>query len=168
MDFGIRGFIILLLLTAGVLPAVAQSTASNVYVFPLFVDGTAGATSFRSTLKITNTSGSTPLQCSFVQRNTSATFTGVDGDFYTADVFDAGFSPPALTLITLDKFLPFILHNSFVFETRNIREAGRMLTNEDLKRIRWDPESIDWADYWVNIHTKGIEKWIRPVFTRQK
>ena len=44
----------------------------------------------------------------------------------------------------------------------------RMLTNEDLKRIQWDPESIDWADYWVNIHTKGIEKWIRPVFTRQK
>jgi long-chain acyl-CoA synthetase len=70
--------------------------------------------------------------------------------------------------VTLDKFLPFILHNSFVFETRNIREAARMLTSEDLKRIRWDPESIDWADYWVNIHTKGIEKWIRPVFTRQK
>jgi long-chain acyl-CoA synthetase len=68
--------------------------------------------------------------------------------------------------VTLDKFLPFILHNSFVFETRNIREAARMLTNEDLKRIRWDPESIDWADYWVNIHTKGIEKWIRPMFSR--
>jgi hypothetical protein len=70
--------------------------------------------------------------------------------------------------VTLDKFLPFILHNSFIFETRNIREAARMLTNEDLKRIRWDPESIDWADYWVNIHTKGIERWIRPVFTRQR
>jgi long-chain acyl-CoA synthetase len=70
--------------------------------------------------------------------------------------------------ITLDKFLPFTFHNSFIFETRNIREAARMLTNEDLKRICWDPESIDWADYWVNIHTKGIERWIRPVFTKQK
>src|SRR5439155_25855160 len=67
--------------------------------------------------------------------------------------------------ITLDKFLPFMFHNSFIFETRNIREAAGMLTGEDLKRLRWDPESIDWADYWVNIHTKGIEKWIRPVFT---
>src|SRR5204862_7449989 len=67
--------------------------------------------------------------------------------------------------ITLDKFLPFMFHNSFIFETRNIREAARMLTDEDLKRLRWDPESIDWADYWVNIHTKGIEKWIRPMFT---
>jgi hypothetical protein len=43
-----------------------------------------------------------------------------------------------------------------------------MLTDEDLKRIRWDPESIDWADYWVNIHTKGIEKWIRPMFAGSK
>jgi long-chain acyl-CoA synthetase len=67
--------------------------------------------------------------------------------------------------VTLDKFLPFMFHNSFTFETRNIRKAARMLTNEDLKRINWDPESIDWADYWVNIHTKGIEKWIRPMFT---
>jgi hypothetical protein len=70
--------------------------------------------------------------------------------------------------ITLDKFLPFMFHNSFIFETRNIREAARMLTNEDLKRLKWDPETIDWADYWVNIHTKGIEKWIRPVFTASK
>ncbi len=66
--------------------------------------------------------------------------------------------------VTLDKFLPFMFHNSFIFETRNIREASRMLTNEDLKRLKWDPETIDWADYWVNIHTKGIEKWIRPGF----
>jgi len=70
--------------------------------------------------------------------------------------------------ITLDKFLPFMFHNSFIFETRNIREAGRMLTNEDLKRLKWYPETIDWADYWVNVHTKGIERWIRPVFTAQR
>ncbi|MBI4471669.1 MAG: SDR family oxidoreductase, partial [Acidobacteria bacterium] len=54
--------------------------------------------------------------------------------------------------ITLDKFLPFMFHNSFIFETKNIRQAAGMLTNEDLKRLKWDPETIDWADYWVNIH----------------
>jgi long-chain acyl-CoA synthetase len=70
--------------------------------------------------------------------------------------------------VTLDKFLPFMFHNSFIFETRNIREAARMLTNEDLNRLRWDPASIDWADYWVNIHTKGIETWIRPAFTASR
>ena len=70
--------------------------------------------------------------------------------------------------ITLDKFLPFMFHNSFIFQTKNIQDAARMLTNEDLQRLQWDPETIDWADYWVNIHTKGIEKWIRPVFTTRK
>jgi len=70
--------------------------------------------------------------------------------------------------VTLDKFLPFMFHNSFIFETHNIRETAGKLTNEDLRKIRWDPESIDWADYWVNIHTKGIEKWIRPVFAVQR
>ena len=70
--------------------------------------------------------------------------------------------------VTLDKFLPFMFHNSFIFETRNIHEAARMLTSEDLKRVQWDPKTIDWADYWVNIHTKGIEKWIRPVFAGRR
>lgn len=69
---------------------------------------------------------------------------------------------------TLDKFLPFMIHNSFTFETKNIRDAVNMLTNEDRKRLGWDAEAIDWADYWVNIHTKGIERWIRPMFTTQR
>jgi hypothetical protein len=70
--------------------------------------------------------------------------------------------------VTLDKFLPFMFHNSFIFETRNIRETAAMLTDDDLQRIAWDPESIDWADYWVNIHTKGIEKLIRPMFAASR
>ena len=67
---------------------------------------------------------------------------------------------------TLDQFLPFMIHNSFVFETGNIRQAYDRLTDADRARLLWDPENIDWADYWVNVHTKGIEKWIRPVFVK--
>jgi len=67
---------------------------------------------------------------------------------------------------TLDQFLPFMIHNSFVFETGHIRDAYNRLADEDRDRLRWDPENIDWADYWVNVHTKGIEKWIRPVFVK--
>src|SRR6266516_1610850 len=69
---------------------------------------------------------------------------------------------------TLDMFLPFMVHNSFVFETNYIRQAFNMLADADRERLLWDPENIDWADYWVNIHTKGIEKWIRPVFVKQQ
>src|SRR5205823_7973172 len=103
-----RLLIFLCFIAAGASRLDAQSsTISNVYVFPLFADGTAGGTSYRSTLKITKTSPPNPLQCTLVQRNTSAPFIGVDGYSYSADVFDAGFSPPALTPITLDQFLPW-------------------------------------------------------------
>ncbi len=68
----------------------------------------------------------------------------------------------------VDKFLPFMVHNTFTFETRNIRETFRKLTDKDQQRLTWDPENIDWADYWVNIHTKGIDKWIRPLVARQE
>ncbi len=67
---------------------------------------------------------------------------------------------------TLDMFLPFMVHNSFIFETGNIRQVYDMLSPADRKRLQWNPEDIDWADYWVNIHTKGIEKWIRPMFAK--
>src|SRR5215813_12390277 len=102
-----RSSILLLLIAVGALSAYGQTASSNVYTFPLFVDGTLGTTSFRSTLKITNTSSTDTMQCNFVQRNTSAPFTGVIGYFYTADVFDGGFSPPALTVVNLFPYLPF-------------------------------------------------------------
>jgi hypothetical protein len=101
-------FFLLTILTAGVLPVSAQpSSSSNTYVFPLFADGTDSGMSYRSVLRITRISTTNPLQCTLTQRNTSAPFMGVDGTFYYADVFDGGFSPPALTQITLDQFLPF-------------------------------------------------------------
>jgi long-chain acyl-CoA synthetase len=68
---------------------------------------------------------------------------------------------------TLDMFLPFMVHNKFIFDTANIRKTYTMLTRMDQQRLQWNPEEIDWADYWVNIHTKGIETWIRPVFAKQ-
>ncbi len=67
---------------------------------------------------------------------------------------------------TLDMFLPFMVHDSFIFETGNIRRVYDMLSPADRERLQWNPEDIDWADYWVNIHTKGIEKWIRPMFAK--
>jgi len=85
----------------------ASAAAANDYVFPLFVDGATNGLSYRSALKIIKTSATSPLQCTLTQRNTSAPFTGIDGTSYSADVFDGGFSPPALTQITLDQFLPF-------------------------------------------------------------
>src|SRR5262249_30591743 len=101
-----RLFIVLLFLVGGAPRAGAQSS-TNVYVFPLIADGTAGGSSYRSTLKMTRVSGSTTVQCTLTQRNTSASFTGATGYFYPAYTVDAGFSPAAQSLIVLDPYLPW-------------------------------------------------------------
>src|SRR5262245_11223465 len=64
-----RGFVLLLLaLTFGGLPAWSQSPpAPQVYVFPLFLDGAAGALRYRSTLKVRSLDAGT-LQCTLTQR----------------------------------------------------------------------------------------------------
>jgi hypothetical protein len=95
----------LFLLACTARPARAQSATA--YIFPFFVDGTAGGFTYRSTLKLSKDTAASLLQCTLTQRNTSAPMVGVDGYVYSADVFDAGYSPPALTSITLDRFLPW-------------------------------------------------------------
>ncbi len=63
---------------------------------------------------------------------------------------------------TLEQYMPFILHNRYVFETENIRAAYRLLSEKDRKLLPWDPERIDWKDYWINNQIAGIEKWVQP------
>jgi hypothetical protein len=103
-----RLFLVLVFLIGGAPRAGAQSSSSsNVYVFPLFADGTAGGTSYRSTLKMTRVTGSTTVQCTLTQRNTSASFNGATGYFYPAYTVDAGFSPAAQSLINFYPYLPW-------------------------------------------------------------
>jgi hypothetical protein len=63
---------------------------------------------------------------------------------------------------TLEQFLPFILHNRYVFESENIRAAYAMISEKDRSLLPWDPERIDWKSYWVDHQIKGIEKWVQP------
>jgi len=102
-----RFFILSLLLTGSASLAVAQSTTSNLYVYPLFADGTGSGVTYRATVRITKTSAATPMECLLTQRNTAAPLTGVVGYFYSADVVEASFSPAAVSQLFLDQFLPF-------------------------------------------------------------
>jgi len=63
---------------------------------------------------------------------------------------------------TLDQYLPFILHNRYVFEAENIRVAYDQLSEEHRQLLPWDPALIDWHDYWVRNQIPGIEKWVQP------
>jgi hypothetical protein len=106
-----RFVVVLILVGAGALQVKAQSPAppTNNYIFPLFVDGASGGSSYRSVVRITNTSGTNPLPCTLSQRNTGSSFSGIrsGASFYVANTVDAGFSPLSVTPVTLDQSLPF-------------------------------------------------------------
>ena len=108
-------FITLLLLTTCVLPAGGQAPApANVYVFPLFTDGTANGTTYQSVLKITETAAGKPFQCTLTQWNTAATFTGVNGDVYSPNIIGSNFSggPVAVTPVPNNPYPLEILRTS--------------------------------------------------------
>jgi long-chain acyl-CoA synthetase len=67
---------------------------------------------------------------------------------------------------TLEQFLPFILHNRYVFESENIRLGYSLISQKDRGLLRWDPERIDWSDYWIDHQVKGIERWVQPEAVR--
>jgi long-chain acyl-CoA synthetase len=63
---------------------------------------------------------------------------------------------------TLDQYLPFILHNRYIFESENIRAAYELLSEKDKLLLPWDPERIHWKNYWIHHQIEGIERWIQP------
>ena len=68
---------------------------------------------------------------------------------------------------TLDQYLPFILENRYIFEAHNIREAYAAIRPEDRRLLPWDPEQIDWRQYWRHSQIEGIKKWVQPEAVRE-
>jgi long-chain acyl-CoA synthetase len=61
----------------------------------------------------------------------------------------------------LEIYQPFMLDNRFIFENENMRSAHRNLCEQDQELLPWNPEQIDWRDYWVNNEVAGVQKWVQ-------
>lgn len=79
-------------------------------------------------------------------------------------------SPLARTERNLDRvekiielYEPFILHNDHVFEAENVQFLSRALPPEEQETFRYDATSIDWWDYWINIHIPAQRRWSYPL-----
>jgi long-chain acyl-CoA synthetase len=62
----------------------------------------------------------------------------------------------------IDLFRPFILDNEYVLRADNIRALRDRVPEAERALLPWSPESIDWYDYWVNIHCPALQKWVLP------
>jgi long-chain acyl-CoA synthetase len=64
--------------------------------------------------------------------------------------------------LIVDLFLPFIWENRFVFRCDNTRSLYVDMPAHDRAKIAWNPEALDWRDYFLNVHIPGLEKWVFP------
>lgn len=68
----------------------------------------------------------------------------------------------AVLEMTWDLFLPFVAGERFIFECKHTRALWSLLSPADRERLPWDPEAIDWRDYWLEVHMRGLEEWVFP------
>jgi long-chain acyl-CoA synthetase len=63
----------------------------------------------------------------------------------------------------IELYEPFILHNEYVFEARNVEMLSAALPEEERAAFGYDANYIDWWDYWINIHIPALRKWSYPI-----
>lgn len=60
-------------------------------------------------------------------------------------------------------FEPFILHNNHIFEAANVERLSAALPTEERAIFGYDARSLDWWDYWINVHIPALRKWCYPL-----
>lgn len=63
----------------------------------------------------------------------------------------------------INLFEPFILHNNYTFEAMNVERLSAALAPQETERFGYDCRSIDWWDYWINLHIPALRKWCYPL-----
>lgn len=67
------------------------------------------------------------------------------------------------TIALIELFQPFCYDINVNYRGDNMRALYATIANKDQKLLPWDPETIDWRHYWLNIHFPGLRKWIFPI-----
>ncbi|MDQ5846769.1 MAG: AMP-binding protein [Acidobacteriota bacterium] len=66
------------------------------------------------------------------------------------------------TTEAFEMFRPFTIENAYIFRSDNVRALFERIREEERGLLTWYPESLDWYDYWLNIHLPGLKKWVFP------
>ena len=63
----------------------------------------------------------------------------------------------------IELFEPFILLNEHDFAAENIEKLSHALAPEERETFIYDTRSLDWWDYWINIHIPALRRWTYPL-----
>ena len=68
----------------------------------------------------------------------------------------------ASVVALVELFLPFIWDNRYVFRCDNTRAIYQSMSPKDRAKIPWNPEDLNWREYFLDVHLPGLEKWVFP------
>ena len=63
----------------------------------------------------------------------------------------------------IELFEPFILLNEHDFVAENVEKLSHALVPEERGRFGYNTSSLDWYEYWINIHIPALRKWTYPL-----
>jgi hypothetical protein len=63
----------------------------------------------------------------------------------------------------IELFEPFILHNEHDFVADNVEKLSHSLLAEERQQFGYDTRSLDWWDYWINVHIPALRRWTYPL-----
>jgi thioester reductase-like protein len=63
----------------------------------------------------------------------------------------------------IELFEPFILLNEHDFTAENIEKLSYALIPEEREQFAYDTRSLDWWEYWINIHIPALRRWTYPL-----
>ena len=63
----------------------------------------------------------------------------------------------------VELFEPFILHNEHDFVADNVEKLSHALVAEEKKTFGYDTRSLDWWEYWIDIHIPALRRWTYPL-----
>ncbi len=63
----------------------------------------------------------------------------------------------------IELYEPFILHNDHIFEAKNVEILSAALPPDERAAFGYDASTIDWWDYWINVHIPALRKWSYPL-----
>jgi long-chain acyl-CoA synthetase len=63
----------------------------------------------------------------------------------------------------VELFEPFILQNEHDFVADNVEKLAHALVPEERKQFGFDTRSLDWWEYWIDIHIPALRRWTYPL-----
>jgi hypothetical protein len=63
----------------------------------------------------------------------------------------------------IELFEPFILLNEHDFAAENIEKLSHALVPGERETFGYDTRSLDWWNYWINIHIPALRRWTYPL-----